>query len=436
MTAPRSLQTRLALALGLGLTLLWLVAVGAAGALLHKEMNEVSDAVLAETAQRLLPLAVMDIIDRDEEGMAQDIARLSQHDELLTYVVRDDKGRVLIRSHAAEDENFPPFQAVGFAETATHRLYYDHALQGALTIAVAEPLSHRAEMTRTSLMTLALPLLVLIPASLLGVLLIVRRSLRPVRGFSKSLASRGGGNLTALPDAGLPAELSPIARAVNALLARIERTLTAERSFAANAAHELRTPVAAALAQTQRLIAETAAGPARKRAEDIEASLKRLHRLAEKLMQLARAEGGRMRQAEPADIRAILRMVVQDAGRSGSTPIKLDLPPTPVLSDIDPDALAILARNLIENAVKHGSGDVVVTLQQDACLSVKNPGPVVPPEILAGLTTRFLRGSSDAEGTGLGLAIAAAIAEGAGAKLDLLSPASDQRDGFEARFCP
>ena len=122
MTAPRSLQTRLALALGLGLTLLWLVAAGAAGALLHKEMNEVSDAVLAETAQRLLPLAVMDIIDRDEEGMAQDIARLSQHDELLTYVVRDDKGRVLIRSHAAEDGNFPLFQAVGFAQTATHRL--------------------------------------------------------------------------------------------------------------------------------------------------------------------------------------------------------------------------------------------------------------------------------------------------------------------------
>ena len=430
---PQSLQGRLALGLGASLTLLWLIAALATGTILRHEINELSDAVLAETGQRLLPLAVLDIIDRDQEGLSQDIARLRQHDELFTYLVRDDQGRVLIRSHAARDADFPPFQAVGFAQTATHRLYYDSALQGGVTIAVAEPLAHRAEMTQNALMTLALPLLGLIPASLALVLLIVRRSLRPVRGFSASLASRGGGNQTALPgDAALPTEIAPIVAAVNALMGRIQRTLDAERSFAANAAHELRTPVAAALAQTQRLIAETAAGPGRKRAEDIEASLKRLHRLAEKLMQLARAEGGRMRLAQAGDIRPILQMVVQDARRTSATPITLSLPESPVPSDIDPDALAILARNLIENALKHGAGAVDVSLSVSASLRVRNKGPVVPEATLSALTARFQRGNSHADGTGLGLAIVQAIADGATARLQLLSPATGQDDGFEA----
>lgn len=433
MRLPHSLQGRLALGLGVSLTLLWLIAALATGTILRHEISELSDSVLAETGQRLLPLAVLDIIDRDQEGLAQDIARLRQHDELFTYLVRDDQGRVLIRSHAASDADFPPFQAVGFAQTETHRLYYDSALKGGVTIAVAEPLAHRSEMTQNALMTLALPLFGLIPASLGLVLLIVRRSLRPVRGFSASLASRGGGNLTALPDdAALPTEITPIAAAVNALMGRIQRTLDAERSFAANAAHELRTPVAAALAQTQRLIAETSAGPGRKRAEDIEASLKRLHRMAEKLMQLARAEGGRMRVAQPADIRAILQMVVQDARRIGPTPIHLTLPETAVLSDIDPDALAILARNLIENALKHGRGEVSVSLSSSATLRVRNAGPLVPKDTLAALTGRFQRGTSTADGTGLGLAIVQAIADGAKARLQLLSPPPGQDDGFEA----
>lgn len=434
MTLPRSLQGRIALALGVSLTLLWVGTALATGAILRSEMNELADSVLMETAERLLPLAVMDIVDREEEGVSQDIARLRKTDELLTYIVRDDQGRVLIRSHAAKDQDFPPFKAVGFADTKSHRLYYDSALQGAVTIAVADPLSHRAEMARASLLTLALPLLVLIPASLAGILLIVRWTLKPVRGLSASLARRDGGNLTAVLTKDLPTEISPIASAVNALLGRIQRTLDAERSFAANAAHELRTPVAAALAQTQRLIAETPAGALQKRAEDIEASLKRLNRLAEKLMQLARAEGSRMRLAEATDIRPYVRMVSQDARQATKRPILVNLPEAPVMSNIDPDALAILARNLIENAVKHGEGPINIALTPEARLSVRNGGKAVSAESLTLLTNRFQRGQSGNDGTGLGLAIAQTIADSSKGRLTLTSPAPGQSDGFEACF--
>src|SRR5690606_3798521 len=112
------------------------------------------------------------------------------------------------------------------------------------------------------------------------------------------------------------------------------------------------TPVAAALAQTQRLIVEATDDATRDRAWRIEAALRRLARLSEKLMQLARAEGGRLQAAEPVDVAAILRMVVGELAESadGAGRINLVVPDAPVLSGIDPDAFAILARNLVENA--------------------------------------------------------------------------------------
>ncbi|SEN32556.1 two-component system, OmpR family, sensor kinase [Gemmobacter aquatilis] len=436
MRAPRSLQLRLALGLGLGLTVLWLVAASVTATLLRHEMDEVFDATLAETGQRLLPLAVMDVLGREEDGITQQIATLRQHDEVFTYVVRDAQGRVLLRSHGAEDALFPPFDGVGFRQNATHRFYDDAALQNSITITVAEPLAHRASVAREMQIGLGLPLLVVVPLSLAILIGAVQLSFRPLRRFRSALAQRGAQNLTALPDAGLPSELEPMAVAVNQLLARLRAAFEAERSFAANAAHELRTPVAGAIAQVQRLRAETQDPQAERRAGEVEASLKRLTRLSEKLMQLARAEGGRLRSGTASDLRPVLRLMVADAERAGGAGrLKLTLPEVPVLSDIDPDAFGILCRNLIENALKHGDpgGSVEVGLSAAARLTVVNMAPVVPPEALARLTGRFERAAGAAEGSGLGLAIVRTIAERADGKLVLLSPAEGRETGFEVR---
>lgn len=437
MRMPGSLQGRLALALGLGLTVLWLLTAWAMSTLLRSEMNEVFDSTLEETAQRILPLVALDIISREEEGISQRIATLREHEEFFTYIVRDDQGRVLIRSHAAEDANFPAFEGMGFRQTATHRLYYDAALQETITIAVAEPLRHRAEVAREVLVGLALPLIFVIPLGLIGVFWIVRLSLRPVRRFSIALSSRGPRDLSAVGDETLPNEIKPVAVAVNDVLDRLGRTLEAERAFTANAAHELRTPVAAALAQTQRLMAETSDTNAAVRAAEIEVALKRLTRLSEKLMQLARAEGGRLRRDTVSDLRPVLKMVLADFERAaGPARIQNTLPTAPVLSDLDPDAFAIVVRNLVENALRHGStGDtpVQVALTKDF-LRIINDGPLLAAETLGGLTARFKRGKSGSEGSGLGLSIVQAIADGAQATLELNSPAQDRTDGFEAVF--
>ncbi|WP_315736959.1 ATP-binding protein [Bradyrhizobium sp. SZCCHNR1093] len=438
MMPPRSLQWRISLWLGLGIALLWIVAAVATAQRLRHEMNRVFDSALEETAQRLLPLAVLDILDREDGDTSQRIATLREHDEYFTYIVRDARGSVLLRSHRADDAIFPPFAKTGFVDTPTHRLYFDAALRNTVTIAVAEPLAHRREVANKALLGLALPLGLLVPLGLVAVWGVVRVSTAPVRRLGRGIEARGSGDLSPIPVADLPSEIAPIADAVNHLLEGLRRALEAERSFTANSAHELRTPIAAALAQTQRLIAETQDAAAQSRAQQIETALRRLWRLSEKLMQLAKAEGGRLQAKETIDIASVLKLVSDEIMRDPATAgrLVLNIPATPVLLDIDTDAFAILARNLIENGLKHGASDapVTVTLSNIGVLTVTNEGPPVPPELLTRLSRPFERGRTDAEGSGLGLAIARAIASGVGGELILTSPLPGAQSGFQARF--
>jgi two-component system OmpR family sensor kinase len=437
MRAPRSLQARLALAIGLGVTLLWVAAAAVTATILRREIEEVFDATLQETAQRILPLAVLDILGREEEGVSQRIATLREHEEYFTYVVRDADGRLLLTSHAADPAIFPPYNGAGFRQTATHRLYYDAALRETITIAVAEPLDRRTMVAREMELGLGLPVLIVIPLSLAAIVAAVRLSFRPVRQLREDLTARGASDLSAVPGQGLPGELAPIAEAVNQLLARLSAAFEAERSFAASAAHELRTPLAGAIAQAQRLRAETADPGAARRAGEIEATLKRLTLLSEKLMQLARAEGARLRTGRLSDLRPILRLVADDFERSaGPHRLRVNLPQAPVLSDIDPDAFGIACRNLIENALRHGDSDSLVEIRLGAGgrLSVANAGPTIPLQELRRLRARFERGLGPGEGSGLGLAIVQTIANRANGTLTLTSPLSDGRPGLLAAF--
>jgi two-component system OmpR family sensor kinase len=430
-----SLQARLGISLGILLTLLWLAAAAVTALVLRQEMDEVFDSALQETAQRLLPLAVLDIVGRDEDGVTQRLGAVREHNEYFTYIVRDAQERILLQSHAADPQVFPPYDGAGFRQTATHRIYNDDALQGSIRISIAEPLSHRASVSREIQLGLGLPLLVVIPIAIAAIMMAVRASLAPLRRFRAGLASRSARDLSPVPAGDLPAEIAPLAASLNDVLARLTAAFEAERSFAANAAHELRTPLAGAIAQVQRLRSETADASAAARAAEIEATLKRLTRLSERLLQLARAEGGRLRVDAPLDLRTPLRVVVEDAQRSTSPGrIMLSLPDRPVMSDLDPDAMGILCRNLIDNALRHGTSDrpVEVTLSTGGILSVANDGPAVSPDTLSRLTSRFERGNAGPGGSGLGLAIVAALAERLGRKLILHSPRPGHNQGFEA----
>jgi two-component system OmpR family sensor kinase len=435
MRWPASLQARLALSVGLVLAILWLLAATVTAVIVRGEMDEVFDSALRETAERILPLAVIDIVGREDVGVTQRLAAIRDHDEFFTYVVSDPEGRILLQSHAADAAVFPPYAGPGFRQTATHRLYSDAALQGTIRITVAEPLAHRAAVAREIQLGLGLPLLIVIPVALLAIMFAVRLSLDPLRRFRTTLEARNARELSPVPAGDLPSEMAPVATTLNSLLDRLREAFEAERSFAANAAHELRTPLAGAIAQAQRLRSETRDEAAQARAAEIEATLKRLTRLSERLMQLARAEGGRLRLDAISDLRTVARVVVEDIARMDPPGrIELTLPETPVMSNLDPDAFGIMCRNLVENALRHGAENapVDVTLTSDGQFIVANDGPVLPPDALHRLTARFERASPSTEGSGLGLAIVAAIADRIGSRLVLESPRPDHRSGFQA----
>lgn len=450
MSTGTSLQRRLAIAVGLSVTLLWLAAAAVTAHRLDSEMQKVFDDGLKATAQRILPIARHDIRedhrnggsvehDDDEEGEQDDDRagpdREARYGEDVTFVVRDGNGRILLASRGADAAIFPPFVRQGFVRTETHQLYYDMNPSRDLTIAVAEPLDRRLELSRQMLLGLVTPLIVVVPLSLLAIVLVVRRSLRPIRGLKEELAHRGARDLSPLPATNLPSELRPISAGINQLLDRLKAAFNAERAFAANAAHELRTPVAGAIAQAQRIRSETKEEQTGQRATEIEMTLKRLMRMSEKLMQLARAEGGRLQSDEPSDLRPVLEMIAQDFSRAGEARLVLTLPQGPVHSKLDPDAVGILFRNLIENALKHGAQDGLVeaVLKADGSLCVANDGPVLPVETMERLMQRFERGDAKIGGSGLGLSIIRAIADRTGMTLKVISPRPIKHEGVEVQ---
>ncbi|WP_048305656.1 HAMP domain-containing sensor histidine kinase [Halomonas sp. PR-M31] len=435
MSEPVSLQRRLGIGLTLGVVLLWLVATTLTVFIVQHSIDRTLDSSLEETAQRILSLAVVEIFNREDSNLLQQVASLRPHEEYITYLVREANGTPLLVSHDVDLSVFPETPEMGLRSTATHRLYGISAVSDTFFIEVAEPLTYRRRATREMLAMLLLPLAVLVPLSLVGIWWFVRHSLGGLLAYRQALEARNAGDLSPVKAQRLPAELTPIAEAVDQLLARLRSALEAERSFTANSAHELRTPLAASLAQVQRLRREAPPGPLQDRVGRIEDSLRELSRLSEKLMQLAKAESGGLLAETPQNVLPIVVHVVDDFRRVFGTRLELSLPRKErIVSSIDPDALAILLRNLIENALKHGDKDkpVGVVVSSEGVLRVINSGPVVPAEDLGRLTDRFQRANTRASGSGLGLAIAHAIAVGAGVSLVLISPVIGREDGFEA----
>lgn len=419
--------------------LFWLLALGLGVLVMRHEMDEIFDSALQETARRLMVLIEDDPRARTGAAPAILVRGASGNPEYLTYQLRDREGKLVLRSTDAPDQPFDAPLAAGFHDLPKLRIYTEPDAVGQRFLQVADRFSNRREAVRESAVTMLIPLAALIPASILAIGFITRRALRPVDTLRREITARDGGNMTPVESDGLPRELKPMALSVNLLLERLGAAFAAEREFAANSAHELRTPIAGALAQTQRLVAELPDGPARERAGKVESALRALGQLAAKLLQLARADAGIGTTGRSTDLRIVLDMVVDDFRRENGTDNRLeygvdDLPPIAV----DPDAFGIVLRNLIENALIHGDPDRPVRIvgEKDGTIRIINGCPVIPPAELAALRQRFRRGRTQAAGSGIGLAIAERVVTQTGGRLELLSPAQGEAGGFEARIVP
>jgi len=399
---------RLILSLTFAMTFLWLLAVGLGLVVMEEELAEIFDGTLQDTAERLVPLVVDDLEHRGMLGAPSDnspgaapqqlqTASSSGDHEYLIYQVRDPSGRVLIRSHDAPEQAFGTPLKAGFWKNATYQFYTATSEDRRIFVQVADAFENREEAVREGAIALFLPLILLIPVSGMMIWLVVRRAVRPVGELRREIETKDGGNMEPIDASILPRELQPM------------------------------------------LIAELTDSPSRHRAGQIEASLTRLSHLAEKLLQLSRAEAGIGIADKPADLGRILEMVLTDFWRGMANPSRLIFhraPGAQLTGPFSEDAFAIVLRNLIENALVHGrpGEPVEVFLEDGGSVRIVNAAPAMTEADLASIRRRFSRGKTEAAGSGLGLSIVERLLGQMNGRLQLLSPASGRDDGFEARI--
>ena len=436
MKRASTLAARLGTRIALSLLIVWVLATLISLWVLMRELNASYDKTLQETAQRLLPLAISDyrlhqvgILDiRPDLSLLQNVDLglthriLSDQPEYLLYQLRDWRGKVLLRSHNAPMSPMLEKIQPGFSRVDNFRLYTASTIDGNFHIQIAESAKHRYGALVDSLILFILVFLLALPASVLLVYAAVKRQLIPISRFTGAIAKRHGQNLEPIDQMNLPDDFLDVQLATNDLLERLRGALNSEREFAANAAHELRTPLAVASVQLQRLRQELGAtADQSERLDSVSQSLKRLTRLVDKLLQLARAESATLYSGTPTDIRVVAQMVARELDPQLER-IEIFAPDSVSLR-IDPDALAVILTNLLENGLKYAPSisPVILRIDAHARVTIENLAPNLDSQSLERLQQRFVRGPTDNKpGTGLGLAIVSTFCQQLGIDKRLL----------------
>lgn len=454
MSPPPSLSRALARTLLPWVAVLWIATSMAVGWYMHHELEEQIDAGLRESAKRLLVLAAHD--QRLLEGMAPaaghtpmpSVTQRQPDDpehKVLLYQVLNAQGQLLLRTFDAPEAPLPAPLATGYHDLPQFRIYTLAHPTLPLFIHVGEPLSHRQASHRETVVGLILPLFVVLPLLAWLIQAILRRSLRSAGELAQELQRRDGQHLQPLPAQNLPLELQSIADSANHLLRRLADALDTERALAANAAHELRTPLAALRLNLQGALEHLPpTGGAHPQLVQALDALGRLQRRSEKLLQLSRAESAATWAQDRVNLGQLAAVVAQEFWADPALLPRLQLV-LPEEDDVwargDFDALAIALRNLVENAVRYApQGPIVLEVGLPAQCQVLDHGPGLSAEQQALLRQRHQRGIEtgsgqrrlQAPGYGLGLSIVHTIMERQGGQLLLTSPPPRQAQGLLA----
>jgi signal transduction histidine kinase len=299
---------------------------------------------------------------------------------------------------------------------------------GAGVIQIAQPVSVREGLARAAAERVVIPLILLLPIMIVAVAWIVRRGLMPLQYVAAEVQRRDVHSLRPLGAGDLPREIEPLVRELNRLLGRLQEAFAAQRAFISDAAHELRSPLTALRLQLQlldRAPDEAARLEARAR---LGGAVERAIHLAEQLLTLARSDPQELAgEFGPVDLAAVAAEAITDTHElalARSIDLALDAAPGSVVRG-NGEALRILARNLIDNAVRYTppEGSVLVRCRsraEGALLEVTDTGPGIPAAERDRVFDRFYRrAAAQANGTGLGLAIVKSIAGHHGARVVL-----------------
>ena len=332
----------------------------------------------------------------------------------VVYQLRADDGGVITASPEASRETFPA--AVGRVSTTglNGRSHWVVSVAaGAWNLVIAEPANRVPMMLWLSARDVLDKMLVAFPLVLLPVWLAVRTGLRPLRRLAHSVSARSPNDLSPLGIVPPQVELKPLTTAFESLLAKLRHKVQMERSFVQDAAHEMRTPLAAITTQAH-VLARTQDEAERKQAElALESMLQRAAHVNQQLLELAALDDGEARTRQRKDVVAILQQALaSSAPQAAANNLDLDLE-TPETLDCSLDVVAFqsIVHNLLDNAMRYtykgGRIRVRLIVQTGTwVLTVADNGPGMLPEQRLRAFERFWRGEHiDISGSGLGLAI-------------------------------
>lgn len=421
----QSLQARLLVPLLLLVAAIWLGAAVTTGLDARHELDELLDGHLAQAAA----LLVVQQTSHDDDDDVADAPSLHKYAPKVAFQMFHE-GQLVMRSANAGltpmSKTKSGFNTVRLEDGTQWRVFGTRGAERDVQVFVGEQTSSRNAILWVVLRGMLWPLGVALPLLAIAGWWAVRQGLAPVRRLSHELTQRQAQTLARVSPADMPSEMRPLIKALNDLFERIEHMIAAERRFTADAAHELRTPIAAIRAQAQ--VAMGAGDDSAQRSHALQATLAgcdRATRLVEQLLTLARLESGSGEINNSVNLSATTRRVAADlagAALARHQAMTLDAADTCTIAG-DETLVGVLVRNLIDNAIRYTpqGGQVQISVLCESghtTLQVEDSGPGMTDLDAIRLGERFFRVlGNNQTGSGLGWSIVKRIAEVSGAQV-------------------
>ncbi|OIP16940.1 MAG: two-component sensor histidine kinase [Comamonadaceae bacterium CG_4_9_14_3_um_filter_60_33] len=424
----KSLQARLLALLLLLVTVVWLGAAGFIWVDASDELGELLDGHLAQSAALLIVQQTGQGIGASDKG-GEDTDEVADAPSLHKYAPRVafqvfHEGQLTMRSANAGTapmaQKSRGFSTVQLGDRSDWRVFAARGSEGDIQVFVGEQIDSRDSILWAVLKGVLMPLLYALPLLAVVGWLAVRDGLAPLRHLSQVLAQRQPNALEPVVLNDLPSEVEPVVHSLNALFERIQAMVAAERRFTADAAHELRTPIAAIRTQAQ--VALGAGSDKAQRDHALQTTLAgcdRASHLVEQLLTLSRLEsssnGAPVGRVEVASVAQRVAAELALTALAREQELALDAPAKAFI-EADEMLTSVLLRNLLDNALRYSPDgarvDVSVTTDgKQVSLRVEDSGPGLSEAEMARLGERFYRVlGSDKTGSGLGWSIVRRIA--------------------------
>lgn len=448
-----SLKARITVLTSCLVGLLWLLAVAATWLEARHEAEELFDAHLVQAASLLIVQTSGELKyeqdDEDEDIKESHAPLLHRYGRRVAFQIWIDHQ---LRLHSANAPNQPlSMTENGLSDSTVEgvrwRVFSAWNERRQSLVQVGERMAARDELARAVAAGLLRPLLVALPLLALLIWLAVRQGVRPMERLAAEIEERSPDKLAPLPIDNLPTEVLPLVEHLNALFNRVAGSFEQERRFTADAAHELRTPLAGLKAQAQVALSATDDAGRKHALNNLIRGCDRMTHLVEQLLALARIDAARPVDFVPLDFSMVVReSIAQLVGRALDKGVEIELAAAeaaPMRGN--PAWMSVLVRNLVDNAVCHSpsAGKVAVAVartQGEITLEVQDSGPGVPEAELAHLGQRFWRSPGSREkddgGSGLGLSIVGRIVDLHRGSVEFrnASPASGRGFSVRVRF--